>query len=111
MMALLHKLGGMIALFVGAAFLLGQLFAGAFSLGGTLASAGGIGAGLLARWPAVAAAKYAVTGACALGLAGAALDVYDYYSQAHIPGNYYAWFLTAPFVAALAFLAVAAHRQ
>lgn len=109
-MALLHKLGRMIALFVGASFLLGQLFAGAFGLGGTLASAGGIVAGLLAKWPPVAAARHAVTGACALGLAGVALDVYDYYSQTHLPGNYYAWFLTAPFVAAILFLAVAAQR-
>lgn len=104
MMALLRWLSRLIVLFIGAVFVLGQLFAGEFSLAGTLAAIGGVLAGLLAPFPSRQSWRNAVVVSGVVGLAGAALDVYEYYSVPHSSGNYYPWFLTGPFVLALLFI-------
>jgi hypothetical protein len=39
-----------------------------------------------------------------VGLAGAAIDLHEYYSVPHASGNYYPWFLTGPFALALLFI-------
>lgn len=102
-MTALHGLSRLIVLFVAiAGFLFGQLFNGVFSVAGTLAGVGGVLAAALAPFRARTHLRRVVIAGCALGLAGAALDVYDYYSTSHVSGSYYAWFLTLPFAAGLA---------
>jgi membrane-bound ClpP family serine protease len=110
-MTYLVKTSRWIALFVGGAgFLFGQLFAGEFSIAGTLAGVGGVAAGMLTLRPWRNATRFAAFAACAMGLFGAGMHAWDYYSVPQLPGNYYAWFLTAPFAAALAFIAFDAAR-
>jgi hypothetical protein len=99
-------------IFLGAAgFLFGQVFTGEFSFGGTLAGVGGVVAGALGSNSSRPVAKYTVIGACAIGLVGAGLHAYEYYSVPHVPGNYYAWFLTVPFAIALMVIAFQAARR
>ena len=93
-----------VVLFLAAAgFLFGQIFVGAFSIGGTLAGVGGLLAGLLVGSGSARARRAALAGS-AIGLIGAALHVTEYYATANMPGNYYPWFLTLPFAAGLVLL-------
>jgi hypothetical protein len=89
--------------FIGASgFLFGQLFFGDFSIVATMAGVSGILAGALS-WPGFKVSRYPwlVTLCCSTGLVGVALDVYHYYSEDHVPGNSYAWFLIGPFIVCL----------
>lgn len=95
-----------VVLFVAAAFVLSQLFDGAFSLGGTLAGIGGVLTGALAALASRPAVKRIVLTGCVLGLLGAALHAYEYYASPHLPGSYYAWFLTAPFALGLVLIVI-----
>lgn len=111
-MTFLLRLSRLIAIFVGAAgFLFGQVFAGEFGVAGTLAGVGGVAAGILASFTWRASTRIMAIAACAIGLLGAGLHAYDYYSVPQLPGNYYAWFLTAPFAIALLFIAIHAARR
>jgi hypothetical protein len=106
-MAVLTEACRMVVLFVAAAgFLFGQLFAGDFSIGATLAGVGGVTAGILMTFRFHFILLRVTVIGCAAGLLGAGIDVYDYYSTPHAPGNYYPWFLTAPFAVALIFIAL-----
>ena len=108
----LYKLSRLVAIFVGAAgFLFGQVFSGVFSVAGMLGGLGGVAAGILAGLPSHRVPRPAVLAACIAGLLGAAMHVYDYYSRSHVPGNYYAWFLTGPFVVALIIIAFQAAKK
>jgi hypothetical protein len=90
--------------FVGASgFLFGQLFFGQFSLAATLAGLSGVISGILGR-RITTRARLLTSLVCAAGLAGVAMDAFHYYSELHIPGNYYAWFLIGPFAAGLVFI-------
>jgi hypothetical protein len=110
--AALQGLSQVVVLFVAiAGFLFGQVFNGVFSVAGTLAGAGGVLAAGLATFRARTLLRRVVIAGCALGLAGAALDVYDYYSTSHASGNYYAWFLTLPFAAGLVVIGYRAMRE
>lgn len=96
--ATLHRWNRNVVLFVAlAGFLFGQVFNGVYSMAGTLAGIGGVLAGALVTWISRPTVRWVVIVGCVVGLAGAALDVYDYYSTPHVSGNYYAWFLTVPF--------------
>jgi hypothetical protein len=94
-----------IVLFVAVAFLFGQLFSGDFSPGATMAGLGGIVAGMLGLFDASTTMRRVVVIFATLGLGGAALHAYEYYASSPLPGNYYAWFLTGPFMAALVVIA------
>jgi hypothetical protein len=107
----LDGLSRYLAAFGGAVFLLGQAFAGEFSPGGMLAGIGGLTAGALAFVNLRSRASTLLLAGCAVGLAGAALHAYEYYSTPHLQGNYYAWFITAPFALALVYLAVRARHM
>lgn len=100
-----------VVLFIAAAFLLSQLFDGTFSPGGTLAGIGGVLAGALAALASRPAVKRIVLAGCVLGLLGAALHAYEYYASPHLPGNYYAWFLTAPFTLGLVLIVLDTSNQ
>jgi hypothetical protein len=91
-------------------FLLGEAFAGELSPGGMLAGIGGLTAAALAFMTLRSRASMLLLAGCAVGLGGAALHVYEFYSTPHLQGNYYAWFITAPFALALVYLAVRARR-
>lgn len=97
-----------VVLFVAAAgFLFGQIFNGTFSLAGTLAGIGGLLAGTIRG----AARRGLVLAGCVMGLAGAALHAWEYYSAPQVSGNYYPWFLTLPFAAGLLLIAWAARHD
>jgi hypothetical protein len=107
-MAWVRELSRVIVLFVAAAgFLLGQLFTGDFTLAATLAGVGGVLAGALATARPL---RRVVLLGCALALVGAALHIFDYYSVPQLPGNYYPWFLTGPFIAAALIIGYGAWR-
>ena len=103
MMRALQVIASCLALIVGAAgFLGGQLFFGTFSMPASLAGVSGVLAGALGLRSTPGHAGRAVTAlVCALGLLGVALDALHYYRHLDIPGNYYAWSLVGPFLAAL----------
>jgi hypothetical protein len=107
----LDKLIRYVAGFIGAVFLLGQAFAGEFSLGGTLAGIGGIVAAALAYRTTPAIFRTLLLAGCAVGVLGVALDAWEYFSVPQFPGGYYAWFITAPFVLALVYIAYRAATQ
>jgi hypothetical protein len=95
----------LVAFVAGAGFLFGQLFTGTFSWGGTLAGAGGLAVALLAWFTRITFVSRLVVVTAATALAGASLHAYEYYSRPHVSGNYYAWFLTAPFMLGVVVLA------
>ncbi|MGH7586861.1 MAG: hypothetical protein ACREMH_11480 [Gemmatimonadales bacterium] len=111
-MAAVLKVSRALVLFVAlAGFLLGQLFAGVASTAGMLAGIGGV----LAAGPGVLlprrTPRRVTLAGCALGLLGAALHLYDYFGSPQVPGNYYPWFLTLPFVAGLLLIGLGAFRR
>jgi drug/metabolite transporter (DMT)-like permease len=108
LLAVLDRLSRYVAAFGGVVFLLGQAFAGALSLAGMLGAVGGLAAAALASVQLRPRLDTLLLAGCMVGLCGAALHVYEYYSTPHSPGNYYPWFITAPFALALSFLAVRA---
>lgn len=89
-----------------AGFLFGQLFAGHFSVAATLTGVAGLasslGAFMLAATPGQSIPW--VRWSALLTLVGIALDIADYYMHLAIPGNYYPWFLVAPFAACAAWV-------
>ena len=91
------------AFYMGAIFLFGQLFAGHFSPGATIAGVCGLITSVLPILTNERARRIAASVSLA-ALAGVALDAYHYYTKLDIPGNYYAWFLIGPFAVAVAFL-------
>lgn len=111
-MSTISPIARLLVLFVAVAgFLFGQLFNGVFSLGGMLAGIGGaLAAGLAGREHRPDAMRLVRLGS-ALGLTGAALHVYEYYSTSQIRGNYYPWFLTLPFAIGLLVLAHQTRRS
>jgi len=94
-------------------FLFGQAFAGHFSLAASLAGGAGLacaaGAFHLAsrRGPAPTWIGWVSVAT----LIGVAADVASYYLYLAIPGNYYPWFLVAPFVACVAFVGLTGFRR
>ncbi len=92
-----------VVFFGAAGFLFGQVFNGYFSFAGTLAGVSGILAAVLGgpRAPRSAGLDHLVVPCCLAGCIGVALDAYHYYTVLDSPGNYYAWFLTGPYVGAL----------
>lgn len=105
--------GLFIAFQAGVGFLFGQLFAGHFSVAATLTGVAGlassVGAFILADKPGKAAPW--IRWAPLLTLVGIALDVANYYMYLAIPGNYYPWFLVAPFAACVAWVGYTAQRR
>lgn len=105
--------GLFIAFQAGVGFLFGQLFAGHFSVAATLTGAAGLacsaGAVLLTARPKQSIPW--VRWAALLTLVGTVLDVADYYMYLAIPGNYYPWFLVAPFAVSVAWVGYVAHRR
>jgi hypothetical protein len=101
----LRLLSHMVVLFLAAAFTLGQLFSGHFSAGSTIATLGGVCAGLLGWLSDSPVIRRIVVAASAAGIAGAALHIYEYYSSGPRAGSYYPWFLTGPFIASLIIIA------
>lgn len=80
-------------------FIFGQIFFNNFAWGATLAGVFGIVSGFLGG-------KFArktllrskiIIACCILSLGGVSLDAYNYYANFNSPGNYYAWFMIAPF--------------
>ena len=82
-------------------FIFGQLFFGNFELGATLAGIfgllGGALSGQFSRKTSLRSLIVIVF--CFISLCGVALDVYNYYANSHVPGNYYAWFMIGPYLA------------
>lgn len=111
LMDALDKLIRYVAGFFGVVFLFGQAFAGEFSLGGTFAAVGGIVAAALAYRTSPAVLRSLLLAGCAVGVLGAVLHAWEYYSVPHVPGNYYAWFITAPFALSLVYIAYRAAVQ
>jgi predicted Co/Zn/Cd cation transporter (cation efflux family) len=100
-------------------FLFGQLFAGHFEVGATLAGVFGAAAAVLgvvnlvkssAAGPSSDTLRRATVGCALTALLGVALDAANYYLYLNITGNYYAWFMIGPFCAALALIATLSWR-
>jgi ABC-type Co2+ transport system permease subunit len=66
---------------------------------------------MLAALPSRHVPQSAIVAACVAGLVGAAMHVYEYYSSSQLSGNYYAWFLTGPFIVALIIIAFQAAKR
>jgi hypothetical protein len=110
--ATLYRWNRNVVLFVAiAGFLFGQVFNGVYSVAGMLGGIGGVLAGTLATLTSRPVIRWVVMAGCVVGLAGAALHVYDYYSTPHVAGNYYAWFLTLPFGIGLIVILYRAMRE
>lgn len=105
--------GLFIAFQAGAGFLFGQLFAGHFSVAATLTGVAGLassaGAFLLAARPNQSVRW--VRWAALITLLGVTLDIVSYYMYLAIPGNYYPWFLVAPFAVCVAWVGYTAQRR
>jgi hypothetical protein len=99
---LLHLARGYVSCIGVFGFLLGEFFSGDFSLGATAAGVGGILSGALS-WLSDDSRpmRILIVLSCAAAAAGVALNVYEFYEGPTLPGDYYAWFLMLPFVAAL----------
>ncbi len=80
-------------------FIFGQLFAGDFNTGPTLAGLFGLVSGLLGGQFALKTRTRSqiIILCCVISLLGVGLDAYHYYAYLNSSGNYYAWFLIAPF--------------
>ena len=95
-------------LFASSAFLLGELFFAQVSISASVIGAAGTFACIAAIVNAATGrAGMHATGAAIVALAGVAANVFDYYANLAIPGNYYAWFLVGPLCAALVLIACA----
>jgi hypothetical protein len=83
-------------------FLFGELFSGDFSLGATAAGIGGILSGALS-WSSNRdrPMRFVIVLSCVLATAGVGLNAYEFYEGRTSPGDYYAWFLIAPFLVGL----------
>lgn len=105
--------GLFIAFQAGVGFLLGQLFFFYFTLPATLTGVAGLasafGAFALAAKPAKSILW--VRWAALLALLGVALDIASDYMFLNNSGNYYPWFLVAPYAACLAWTGYVAHKR
>lgn len=105
--------GLFIAFQAGVGFLFGQLFAGHFSIAATITGIAGLACAIGAFSLSASPNKSVpwVRWAALFALLGVALDIFEYYMYLAIPGNYYPWFLVAPFVACIAWVGYIAHRR
>ena len=87
-------------------YLLGQLFFGIFDVTFTIVGLSGIAIGILANKGALKS-KNLIYGITVLGLICllvVGVDAFQYYSNDHVPGNDYGWFLAGPFCVAIVFI-------
>lgn len=84
-------------------FILGQLFFNNFAWGATLAGVFGLISGAFSgRFSHKTRLRSGIIiSCCVISLVGVSLDAYNYYSNLNSSGNYYAWFMIAPFCFAL----------
>ncbi len=95
-----------ICAFVGAMYLFGQLFFGAFAVAPTIAGVCGVLAGTVGA--ANRTSLWLLLPVCTVGVMAVGADAYDYYVADHAPGNYYAW--PEAVIFAVAFLLIATGR-
>ena len=98
--------------FIGFTHLFAQIFFGSFGWIDTAVGLGSFAVAGLTGLPVKRQAiltKIGVFGG-AVALLGIGAGIYMHYTYYDIPGNYYAWFITLPFAAAIVFLMVAAQR-
>lgn len=99
-------------LFASSAFLLGELFFAHFSISASIIGVAGILACIAGIVNAITGrVGMLAAGAAIVALAGVAANVFDYYANLAIPGNYYAWFLVGPLCVALALIAYGGWRR
>jgi hypothetical protein len=99
MAILLIVLRGYVIFVAASGFIFGQLFFNYFTWGATLAGVFGIISGFFGgkfSHKKLLRSK-TIIACCILSLSGVTLDPYNYYAKLNIPGNYYAWFIIAPF--------------
>lgn len=105
--------GLFVAFQAGVGFLFGPLFAGHFSVPATITGVAGlatsIGAFTLAALPGQSVPW--VRWSALLALVGVAFDIASYYMYLAIPGNYYPWFLVAPYALCLSWVGRVAHMR
>ena len=89
---------------IGFEFLFGQLFFSTFSVLGSVIGLTAMASAALSSPTSAKGPKYFAAVCCVVAMTGVALQVAEYYSGSRVPGDHYAWELTAPFVAALALL-------
>ena len=98
--------------FIGFIHLFAQLFFGDFDWSSTAAGLGGMVLAAITGWPhrfRPSLDRIGLIGGvfALLGIGG---GIYNYYAYYDIPGNYYAWFITLPYVAGIVFLMIATLR-
>lgn len=96
---LLVFLRGYVIFVAASGFIFGQMFFNNFAWGATLAGVFGIISGILGGkfvHNSLLRSK-TIIACCILSLCGVALDANNYYANLNSSGNYYAWFMIAPF--------------
>jgi len=100
---LLIVLRGYVIFVAVSGFIFGQLFFNNFAWGATLAGVFGIISGVFSGkfTQKTLLRSKTIIACCTLSLCGVSLDAYNYYANLNSSGNYYAWFMIAPFCLAL----------
>ena len=103
---LLIVLRGYVIFVAASGFIFGQMFFNNFAWGATLAGVFGIISGFLGGKFArkTLLRSKAIITCCIISLGGVSLDAYNYYANLNSSGNYYAWFMIAPFCFILIFI-------
>ena len=82
-----------------AGFLFGQIFCGVYSATATVTGIAGIMTGIMSIWANQRILRVLITLGCFVILAGVILNIKQYVSQEHSPGNAYPWGATGLFLA------------